>query len=117
MLRKPKIIRATLAASLLVSHSVTANPSPLTVQDLLGLCQRNNTMCVGYIAGVSDALTMVSSIPNHNALVSVCPEAGVTYGAARQAFINWATRHPEHWPEGLLVGVTLALQETWQCEQ
>jgi hypothetical protein len=43
-----------------------------------------------------------------------CSE-GATYGAARQAFVNWAEKHPEQWSKPMIVGVIEALNETWPC--
>lgn len=37
-------------------------------------------------------------------------------GAALEAFINWAEKHPEKWAWKMQLGVNLALHETWLCK-
>jgi hypothetical protein len=38
-----------------------------------------------------------------------------TDGAARQAFLNWADKHPEEWNTETLIGVSRAMKATWPC--
>jgi len=109
-------MKRLIGVLLFAAAPAIAGPLPArTVQDLYGTCQRNEPTCIAYIAGVFDALVVVSVSKQHDPLFAVCADSTVTYGAAQQAFFNWAPRHPEHWNKSQLVGVTLSLQETWPC--
>lgn len=90
----------------------------LSVQEFYEHCQRDEGFCLGYVGGTLDALSVISAVPGAPHLYKLCAnisKSNVTYGAAKQAFMNWAPRHPELWSSGLGVGVILALQETWPC--
>jgi hypothetical protein len=45
----------------------------------------------------------------------VANTAGVTYGAAVQAFLNWAKDNPAKWGSVPEIGVITAIQETFPC--
>jgi Rap1a immunity proteins len=97
-----------------------------TTQDLLQDCRaENKSFCMGYLAGAAGILldlhdhgtdTVPTKQENVRLVVSACP-AGVTFGAMRQAFINWAEKHPKEWVFSASNGAKLALQETWPCRK
>ena len=63
--------------------------------------------CLGYISGVTDEMRVEKSI---------CMSEGVATAATVQAFINWATGHPDKWNLYRLVGVRSALTGAWPCK-
>jgi len=106
---------AVSVLSILVTTTATAQP-PIrgTVQDLYQACQHDDKFCIGYIAGVFETMT-VTSARTRDPVTGLCADSQVTYGAAQQAFINWAAKHPELWSKEWYLGVVLALQATWPC--
>jgi hypothetical protein len=83
---------------------------------------------LGYVGGTAHALDVIGQAAEAvaryygnnevgNALASMgsCSEA-TTIGAYKQAFINWAERHPEQWNSHMGYGVTIALQQSWPCD-
>jgi hypothetical protein len=116
------IFGAALFLLLTAWNAKAADPieSAQTVQGLYGDC-KDATMpsvrgayCYGYIAGVGDLLKTLGDIPETKG-VGVCGD--VSYGAAVQAFNNYAAAHPEEWSLNRLVGVTKALQRLWPCNK
>jgi hypothetical protein len=78
-----------------------------------------------YAAGIGDVMSLAGQDLLHSSdrivreeLVdlSMCPNNGYTYGALKQAFVNWAEKHPEKWTEFADLGVIIALRETWPCQ-
>jgi hypothetical protein len=95
-----------------------------TVQQLYDDCKQEGSgagtafFCLGYIGGVADTMNLLEVKPKDGAARNpnaMCAGGRYTYGATRQAFMNWAPKHPELWTKYMLVGVVLALQETWPC--
>jgi len=94
----------------------------MTIQGLLQECRGlsglhpdldpNATYCLGYVGGIGDYLKGMG-LSGTNPKQSICGD--ISYGAAAQAFTNWAQKHPERWSENRLIGVVLALRETWPC--
>ena len=90
-----------------------------TVQGLLQQCkalsdpQTQNgygaLYCLGYVTGAADVLLTLGL----SGTAGICGK--ISYEAAVQAFVNWATAHPERWTNDRLLGVTVALRETWPC--
>jgi Rap1a immunity proteins len=48
-------------------------------------------------------------------LLSACTKSNVSNGAMRQAFINWAEKHPEGWSGDSQLGVMQAIRSAWPC--
>jgi hypothetical protein len=71
--------------------------------------------CIGYISATEDAMTTIG-IGDEAKAFGMCSKATVSYGAAIQAFKNWAQKHPETWSAPRYMGVALALKETWPCK-
>ncbi|WP_366928994.1 Rap1a/Tai family immunity protein [Mesorhizobium sp.] len=98
-----------------------------SVQTFLEACNAEDASpkafyCVGTIHGIVDTLTMNGVINNRAqrkspefVRFSICPPQGTTVGANVQAFKNWANAHPEQWSTPDLLGVLIALRETWPC--
>jgi len=120
-------LQSLVAAIVLISMGPAnaADPSAdnaMTVHRLLGDCKialgdnpaanPNANYCLGYVSAVGDYLNAIG-ISDANSSPSIC--GNISYGAAIQAFVAWAEKHPEHWQEPQLYGVTLALRETWPC--
>jgi hypothetical protein len=115
---------AMMIVAMAISH-VTLG-ADYTTQDLLGDCRgRSDLFCLGYLAGASGILFQmhdngVDTVPtkqeNVRLIVSACA-AGATFGAMRQAFINWAEKNPREWGFSASNGAMLALQATWPCRK
>jgi len=117
-----------MAFAALAGSPISALPADYTTQDLLQDCRgRNgssgNSFCLGFMAGAAGILsdlhdqdtdTVPTKQGNVRLVVSACTE-GVTYGAMKQAFVNWAEKHPREWQFSADNGAKLALQETWPC--
>ncbi|MFZ3360615.1 MAG: Rap1a/Tai family immunity protein, partial [Xanthobacteraceae bacterium] len=71
-----------------------------------------------YIEGVADMMlfigTGVDQYPETR-MFAICSDA--TYGAAVQAFKNWAEQNPREWQKPKLIGVMIALKTNWDCPQ
>ena len=129
-------ILVTLAAATLAlgSHVTTAQTTSQAtesnVQWLLGKCQEspaatfNQGFCLGYVASTLYVLTAIGAdmftkdedprFVEKMKSLGACGQ--ITYGAAEQAFVNWARKHPEHWGDPARIGVETALIETWPCK-
>jgi hypothetical protein len=120
-LRAP-LMAMTLAA--VAGLSISALAGSYTTQDLLNDCHgQNKSFCLGYLAGAAGILfemhdNGVDTVPtkqeNVRVVVSACA-VGITFGAMRQAFINWAEKNPRDWGFSANNGAMLALQATWPC--
>jgi Rap1a immunity proteins len=94
----------TLAA--VAESSISALAGDYTTQDLLNDCHRQDkSFCLGYLAGAAGILfemhdNGVDTVPtkqeNVRLVLSACA-IGTTFGAMRQAFINWAEKNPRQW--------------------
>jgi Rap1a immunity proteins len=89
-----------------------------TVQSLYGLCSAQTDTfkqvgCLEYVAGEGDYMSMLGD-GTANAIIGICGHP--THGAEKQAFLNWATKHPEQWDAPKWYGVASALRETWACQ-
>jgi hypothetical protein len=114
------ITLTVVAASALIS----ALASDYTTQELLNDCHgRDKSFCLGFLAGAAGILSEmhddgVDTVPtkqeNVRLVVSACTSE-VTFGAMRQAFINWAEKNPREWGFSARNGAMLALQATWPC--
>jgi hypothetical protein len=96
-----------------------------TVGDLLAKCraehQPASLICIAYIGGVSEMMNVLSVAENKSpaarpALQGMTSCGQVSWGAAQQAFVNWATAHPEAWEDDRLVGVVGVITRTWPCK-
>lgn len=102
----------------------------LTVQSLYTDCKSEDSFdrafCLGFLGGVGHTLSGIGQAADvaadyygHDVVKTAMRRIGVcglaTIGAYRQAFINWAERHPEQWNSHMQLGVAIALRETWPC--
>jgi hypothetical protein len=100
---------AILALFALLIAAAPAKASKLdNVQGLETICRSDrdidNDFCVVTI-GVVVNLMFQNNTCGHSP----------TDGAARQAFLNWADKHPEEWNTETLIGVSRAMKATWPC--
>jgi hypothetical protein len=108
--------RWAVALACLLLAGPASGAGTKTVQDLINDCRSGvnyeQAYCLGFIAG---------SVMLHNGdsvavtLWAACSADEPTFGAMRQAFLNWADKHPEDWNIGALAGVALAIKATWPC--
>jgi hypothetical protein len=114
-----------LAGMMLVAGGARADE--FSVQTLYQECtapdaeEYKQMYCLGVMAGVTaSADTMAYTLKDlaaadikHLLPWSAC--GARTVGAVRQAFINWAPKHPEKWNWPFYFGVMAALTESWPC--
>lgn len=115
-----KAALALAAVTFMGSAPIQAAPNPGTVQFLYETCKTEMAanmprFCLGYILGVGQLMAMNAEFGDNFALCAV-PKGVPPSGAAMiQAFLNWAEKHPESLTQRNLLGVALALRETWPC--
>lgn len=111
-------------------------PAPFTVQALYTDCKQpistyEFSVCRSYIAGVEDTKSFIdfaSNLPTPGTktdkelkdIVEALAKkyrscSPASYGAAVQAFTNWAEQNPSHWGETAVQGVFAALKANWPC--
>jgi hypothetical protein len=129
-----KITNLLGAAALLGFAAIPTNaeePKQIsnTVQELYQQCKSHNgpgeVMCLGFIAGSVAQMEIIAIAAEHMDAptdrlfllgeTKFCSGQGTSLGAMRQAFINWAEKHPEKWSMYNGYGVNAALRETWPC--
>jgi uncharacterized protein YhfF len=103
------IVTGMKCAILALIAAAPAKASKLhNVQDLVTICRRDrnidNDFCVVTI-GVVVTLVFQNNSRGHSP----------SDGAARQAFLNWADKHPEEWNTETLIGVSRAMKAMWPC--
>jgi hypothetical protein len=76
-------------------------------------------LCGGYVMGVGHAMILAGldpGIDKRTLHVAACPDAGSDTGNAMvPVFKNWAAKHPQHWGDMAVIGVTAAIREAWPC--
>lgn len=70
-------------------------------------------LCIGYLAGVSDALEAIAVSAGFPS--PVCRPRGTTLGALRDEVIEWGTAHPRMQERAGSVLVITALQNAFPC--
>lgn len=116
------LLCATVLAIFLpfAAYAQTNVPNETTVQGLYQICKKTENpngdwdskeYCLGYISGVGDFLLGLGLAGNTQ--MGIC--GSISYGATVRSFINWAEKHPEKWNADRVVGVGIALHETWPC--
>lgn len=91
-----------------------------SVQHLYEECTRtdiyNQFFCAGYIDSMVESMTIQGARGGESAQAfGICPKIGINGLAGRQAFTNWAQKHPEAWAAIRYMGVLWAFRETWPC--
>lgn len=98
-----------------------------SIQNLYTACkapgyQPEAMECLVYIAGIMGLMSSVGEVlprvttPESRAALwplAICNHG--TYGAAKQAFLNWAEKHPEWWQNPPALGVQIAVRDLWPC--
>lgn len=115
------VVLATVAA--LSPTRVAAEEGFTNTEHLLKWCKQpetsaNHAYCVGYIEGVSNMMVLVGTDAQgaFRKNVGMCyPDPPPSVSAVVQAFINWAERNPKHWADLNVIGVVVALSQTWPC--
>jgi hypothetical protein len=117
-MKRAAVVLATVA--ILSGAPTQAAPDPSSVQFLYQTCKDEmaaNTprFCLGYILGVGQLMVMNAEFGDNFAICAV-PKGGIPPARAMiQAFMTWAEKHPESWSQRTLMGVALALKESWPC--
>ena len=118
-------MRSFTAAALLACGISSAHAASLdmTVQGLYQLCKSDNSNplikntdtihCYAYISGIADLLVVQGA--GGAKIMSICAKPTPSYGAMVQAFVNWASAHPEEWGKPRVSGVLAALSKSWPC--
>lgn len=123
----PIIAAAIVPFVMPLSTPIRADQNDTSVQSLYQWCQDENDVkavaCMAYAAGVADVMVRNSTLRHQLdgddrerlSLYAVCAK-GATFGAAGQAFMNWAAKHPDRSTEPRVDGVMAALRDTWPCK-
>jgi len=119
------VIAALTIMILALTGNTQARENKRDVQEFLVSCTSDDPtgpdICLGFVGATLEALGHELLLRTGGREDQVPPieiarcVAGITWGAARQAFINWARRHPENWSWERLLGVRRALYDTWPC--
>lgn len=107
---------------LIAGFSVAAAKDSPDVQSLYTLCKASDesqefALCVGYISGVGSLMQFLGADLRQHPEVrefAIC-SGSMSYGAMVQAFRTWAEKNPRAWGEPRIIGVMVALTETWPC--
>ena len=113
----------TLAAVLLAASPAAADfkdSNLATGSDVLSYCAKDSasaqTACIGYIAGVSDA--MISDLIRDTAApVKACIPRKVTAGARAAIVIKWLSKHIERTSEPAAGLIVAALAKRFPCKR
>ena len=119
--REEMMKRACIAAMICVA--TCSMVSAANVQSLYSLCKADEGsqefgICVGYISGVAHLMQFLGvDLQKHpeRRQFAICTGGSASNGAFVQAFKTWADRNPRHWGDTELIGVMVALVETWPC--
>jgi hypothetical protein len=115
-------LSASMAADATVPdlEALQAKDPRVSIQSLYEDCtaadSRRQMFCSGYISAMWDHMWLLGGDDSTRALLGICTDTPVSYGAAKQTFKNWAQKHPEKWSMDRLYGVIWALQEVWPCK-
>jgi hypothetical protein len=122
-------VNTLFGAGALLGVAMTATPMKAekvyTVQELYEECKSENVFCAGFVEGVMGVMGMVGGLAANAKTaedrqlmlgMAVCTHGHTTLGDAVQAFENWVPKHPKHGSDDGLLGVMMAIQETWPCK-
>jgi hypothetical protein len=125
-LMKKLVLLALLIAPCTVAITQAAAPVPdtSTVHGLYKACTDPppgalQLYCIGYIGGVADMMMVAKADANKThspSGLAYCSEAPITREQTIQAFKNFHDQHPEYWNLQSIVGIMVALQQTWPCK-
>jgi hypothetical protein len=115
-----KAALALASVAFVGSAPINAAPNPGTVQFLYETCKTEMAassprFCLGYILGVGQLMAVNAEFGDNFALCSVPRGVAPSGGAMIQAFLQWAEKHPESFGQRNLLGLALALRESWPC--
>jgi hypothetical protein len=80
-------------------------------------------LCLGFVSGVGDQMRLNSllahdlwSVEDRKRLskMASCHQL-ITSRTMVKAFTDWTEKHPEEWNRQSVIGVTMALRDTWPC--
>jgi hypothetical protein len=94
-----------------------------TVQGLYQYCKPGADsprygLCIGYIAGVGDAMQLLSFGVEQKpdlAQFAICDKP--SYGSMVDAFVAWTEQNPAKSETNRIVGVMTALRANWPCRR
>jgi hypothetical protein len=85
-------------------------------EDCTAADPQRQMFCAGFISAMWDHMWLLGGDDSTRALLGICTDTPVSYGAAKQTFNNWAKKHPEKWNLDRMYGVIWALQEAYPCK-
>lgn len=116
MIGKTRWAFALLAFLMATAPATALEQKSYTVQELRNFCRGSGeglAYCLGFIGGTA-AVMFMNGDAGSAGLWTACGE-DPPFDAMRQAFLNWADKHPEHWGIEALAGVGIAIKATWPC--
>jgi hypothetical protein len=103
----------------------TARTVEVLRQDCTGV-PREQVSCIRFLGGVASTMMLLGDLTQSPgvsgrekmalAALGLCPEAGLSGGRIREAFVAWAEKHPENRYEPEQLGAMAALVSTWPCK-
>jgi hypothetical protein len=103
--------------------SQAQTPDVSNIEFLLRACKSSegsaeHTFCLGFVSGIADMMEQVGlqGAGRFKPTWGMCVSKPFPTGNAEvQAFVNWAERNPKEWGRDYMIGVVVALRETWPC--
>jgi hypothetical protein len=100
---------------------VSAEDASNDIQELLFDCESADSLdfgiCIGVMKGVSGVADLNCEALRKGARADIwaAETDDVTFGAMKQAFINWAKANPDMWSYDGSWGATVAISNTFPC--
>jgi hypothetical protein len=120
---KAGLIPMAVVLALVAAAPARAIDATQTVQGLyqyckLGADEPRYGLCIGYVAGVGDAMQLlgfgVEQKPELRSF-AICDKP--SYGSMVAAFVDWAEQNPGKAEANRIVGVMTALRANWPCKK
>ena len=116
------ILKSILASTLVLYGAFPAGADTTdlkTVQALYQQCKmplgtRERSECLIYVSAIADIAVEIGDSGEKEKHAFACNIP--SYGAATQAFMNWAERNPQSWGLPPALGVMIAITQSWPCK-
>ena len=110
-----------LAAAALTGPSEAQNPGAIRAfqsgNQLYAACEADTGLCMGYVAGVADAMSLVQVTGGSIAGVVACIPFPVVIGEAKDVAVKYLREHPELRAYTAVDLVAFALHDAFPCPE